>query len=117
MTKYHLKFIKYILPSSKDWTRVGLLSYRDVHLHSSSISRENIDILSIDLALNHGQTTTTKTYCKRATSDENILGIRKETRARLLNLLIVGDNREHICISNSQRNFVLLSYIPRWLSP
>jgi hypothetical protein len=52
MSKYLLKFIKYILPSSKDWTGVGLLSYRDVYLHSTSISRENIDIvLSIELAL------------------------------------------------------------------
>ena len=43
MSKYHLKFIKYILPSSKDWAGVGLLSYRDVYLHSASISRENIE--------------------------------------------------------------------------
>jgi hypothetical protein len=52
MSKYLLKFIKYILPSSKDWTGVGPLSYRDVYLHSTSISRENIDIvLSIELVL------------------------------------------------------------------
>jgi HD superfamily phosphohydrolase len=50
MSKYLLKFIKYILPSSKDWTGVGLLSYRDVYLHSTSISRENI-VLSIELVL------------------------------------------------------------------
>ena len=54
MSKYLLKFLKYILPSSKDWTGVGLLNYRDVYLHSTSItgSRENIDIvLSIELVL------------------------------------------------------------------
>ena len=43
--KYHLKFIKYILPSSKEWTGVGLLNYRDVCLLSASISRENIEII------------------------------------------------------------------------
>ena len=46
MSKYLLKFIKYILPSSKDWTGVGHLSY---YLHSNSIRRENI--LSIELVL------------------------------------------------------------------
>ena len=52
MTKYLLKFIEYILPSSKDWTGVGLLSYRDGYLHVTSISRENIDIvLYIELEL------------------------------------------------------------------
>ena len=40
-------------------------------------------------------------YHKIATSDENILGIRKETRPRLLNLLIIGD---------SQDIFVLATY-------
>ena len=52
MTKYLLKFIKYILPSGKDWTGVRLLRYRDVYLNSTSTSRENIDIvLSIELEL------------------------------------------------------------------
>jgi hypothetical protein len=71
MSKHLLKFIKYILPSSKDWTGVGLLSYRDVYLHSTSISR----VLSIELVLK-SDIITTKTYyyCKRATSDEDILG-------------------------------------------
>ena len=45
MSKYHLKFIKYILSSSKEWTGVGLLNYRDVYLLSNSISRENIEII------------------------------------------------------------------------
>ena len=40
-------------------------------------------------------TTTTKTYYKSATRDESILGIRKETRPRLLSLLIVGDSQKH----------------------
>jgi hypothetical protein len=44
MSKYLLKFIKYILPSSKDWTGVRPLSYRDV---SPSFIRE--DILSLEL--------------------------------------------------------------------
>jgi hypothetical protein len=53
-SKYLLKFIKYISSSSKDNTGVGLLSYKDVCLLSSSISRENIAIevvLSIELVL------------------------------------------------------------------
>ena len=49
MSKYLLKYIKYISSSSKDWTRVGHLSYRDVYQHTISISRENI--LSIKLML------------------------------------------------------------------
>ena len=60
--------------------------------------------------------TTTMTYCcKRATSDEDILGIWKEIRPRLLSLLIVSDSQKHfICISNSQRGFVLLSWLALW---
>ena len=45
MSKYLLKFIKYILSSSKDWTGVGHLNYRD----STIISRNNI--LSIESVL------------------------------------------------------------------
>ena len=45
MSKYHLKFIKYILSSSKEWAGVGLLNYRNVYLLSASISRENIEII------------------------------------------------------------------------
>ena len=86
MSKYLLKFIEYILPSSKDCTGVGLLSHREVYPHSTGISKENI-ILSIELKLK--PLTQTKTYyCKRTTRDEGILGIRKETRARLLSLQI-----------------------------
>ena len=52
MCKYLLKFTKYILPSSKDWTGVGLLSYRNVYMCPTSISRENIQVvLSIELIL------------------------------------------------------------------
>ena len=51
------------------------------------------------------------TYYERATSDVNILGIRKETRIRLLCLLVISDSQENICISNSQRDFVLDLYI------
>ena len=40
-------------------------------------------------------TTTTKTYYKSATRDESILGIRKETRPRLLSLLIISDSQKH----------------------
>ena len=65
MTKYLLKFIKYILPSGKDWTGFGLLGHRDVYLHSTSIRRKIIDIvLSIELELksrrNHKQRLTIK---------------------------------------------------------
>ena len=78
MGKYLLKLIRYILPSSKKWAGIGLLSYIYVHLHSTSISRENIDIvLSIELVLK-SDTTISKTHSKRATSDDEILGIRKE---------------------------------------
>ena len=41
-------------------------------------------------------TTTRKTYYKSATCDESILGIRKETRPRLLSLLIISDCQKHI---------------------
>ena len=57
----------------------------------------------------------TKTYYKCATSDEDILGIRSKTQPRLLSLLIISDIQEHICISNSQRDFVLVLYLPSWL--
>ena len=92
ITNYLLKFLKYILPSSKDWTGVGLLSDRDVYLRSTSVSRKNV--LSIELVLK-SDTSTMKTYYKSATSDENIMGIFKETRPRLLNLLIVSDGQQH----------------------
>ena len=94
MSKYLLKFIKYIMTSSKEWTGVWLLGYRDLYLHSTSISRENIDIiLSIELVTKMDTTTITKTYIKRTTSDDNILSIRKETHPRLLSLLTIGDSQ------------------------
>ena len=96
MSKYLLKFIKYIMTSSKEWTGVWLLSYRDVYLLSTSISRENIDVdivLSIELAIRLDTTTSIKTYIKRATTDEDILGICKETQPRLLSLLAIGDSQ------------------------
>ena len=49
MSKYLVKFIKYILTSSKDWAGVGLLSYRDVYMHSTSISKDIV--LCIELVL------------------------------------------------------------------
>ena len=116
MDKYLLKFIKYILPSSKEWAGVGLLSYINVHLHSTSISRENIDIvLYIKLVLK-SDTTITKTYSKRATSDDKILGILKETQLQLLSLLIIRDSQEQICISNSQIDFFLVLYFSNQLA-
>ena len=84
------------------------MSYR-VYLDSTSISREII-VLYIELA-KITDTTTTKTYYKSATSDEDIPGIGKETRPRLLSLLIISDIQELICISNSQRDVVLVLYI------
>ena len=94
MNKYLLKFTKYILSSSKDWTGVGLLSYRNVFLHSTSIGKDIV--LYIELVLK-SETTTTKTYYKSATSDEDILGIRKETQLRLLSLLIISDSQAYLC--------------------
>ena len=70
------------------------MSYRDVYLHFTSIIRENI--LSIELVVK-SDTTTTKTY-KIAASDEDILGIRKETGPRLMSLLIISDSQ---CITVS----------------
>ena len=50
MSKYLLKLIKYILSSSKEWTGVGHLNYREVYLLFTSNGREDIDvILSIEL--------------------------------------------------------------------
>ena len=72
------------------------MSYRDVYLLSTSISRENIDVdivLSIELTIKLDTTTSIKTYIKRATTDEDILGIRKETQPRLLSLLAIGDSQ------------------------
>ena len=114
-SKYLFKFIKYILPSSKVWTRVWFVGHRDVYLHSASISRENI-VLYIELVLKLQTQLLQKTYYyERATSDESILGIHKETRHRLLSLLIISDS-ENICIRNSQRDFVLDLYISSWVA-
>ena len=102
MSKYLLKFIKYILTSSKDWTRVRLLSYRDVYLCSTSISRQNIDIvLYMELVLK-SDTTTTSAYRKRAASDEDIMGICKDTQSRLLSLLTISDSQKYICITHRE---------------
>jgi hypothetical protein len=57
-----------------------------------------------------------KTYYKIATSDEDILGIRKETRRRLLSLLIISDSQDHISVTNSQRDFLLVLYFSSWLA-
>ena len=90
------------------------MSYRDVYLHSISISRENIDnVLYIELVLK-SDTVTTETYCNRATSDKDILGICKQTQPRFLSLLIINNIQEHICISNSQTDIVLDLYISCW---
>ena len=58
------------------------MSYRDVYPHSTSISslRKDIDIvLYIELALKSDTVTTKTYYGNRATCDEDILGIPKET--------------------------------------
>ena len=91
------------------------MSDGDVHLPSTSITRENIDVLS-EISTKILDTTITKTYCKRTTSDERILCICKNTRCRLLSLLIVGGSQKHICISNSRGNFVLVLYISSQLA-
>ena len=62
------------------------MNYRDVHLLSTCISGEDIEIiiiLSVELVIK-SDTTTKTNYCKSATSDVGILGIRKDTRCRLL---------------------------------
>ena len=70
------------------------MSYRDVYLYSTSIIWENI--LAIELVLKSQTQLQQKIYYKSTTSDEDILSIRKETRPRLLSLLIIGDSQEHI---------------------
>ena len=50
MSKYNLKFIKYILSSSKEWTGVGHLNNRDFYLLFTS-SGEDIDIILIILSV------------------------------------------------------------------
>ena len=82
-------------------------------MNSTSIGRENIDIVLYRISTKITDTTTTKTYYNRVISDEGILVIHKETRQRLLSLLIVNDNQENECISNSQMNFVPVLYISK----
>jgi len=46
------KFVKYISPSSEDWTGVWFLRYRNLHLPFTCIGRENI-VLEDKLLPNH----------------------------------------------------------------
>ena len=91
------------------------MSHRDVYVHSASISGENI-VLYIKLMLKLQTQLHQKTYYyERAAGDESILGIRKETRHRLLSLLIISDS-ENICIGNSRWDFALDLYISSWVA-
>ena len=70
------------------------MNYRDDYLLSTSISREDIDvILLVELVLIIATTRKTN-YCKSATGDAGILGIRKDTRHRLLSLPIISDSQD-----------------------
>ena len=71
------------------------MNYRDDYLLSTSISREDIDvILLVELVLIIATTRKTN-YCKSATGDAGILGIRKDTRrTRLLSLPIISDSQD-----------------------
>ena len=51
MNKNLPKFVKYIFPSSKEWTRVWFLGYRDLRLHFASISTEIIDVIGLGVNL------------------------------------------------------------------
>jgi len=55
MNKNLPKFVKYIPPSSKDWTGVWFLRYMALHLPITCIGRENIDniVLGDRLSPNH----------------------------------------------------------------
>ena len=65
--------------------------YRDIYLHLTSISRENIVLFRISTKIMDTTTSLKQTYyCKRATSNEGTLGICKKTRPRLLSLMIVS---------------------------
>ena len=81
------------------------MSYRDVYLRSTSISRENIDnVLYIELVLK-SDTVTTETYRKRATGDKDILGIRKQTQPRFLSLLSLAISK-NIFVSVTHRGIL-----------
>ena len=70
------------------------MNYRDDYLLSTSISREDIDvILLVELVLIIATTRKTN-YCKSATGDAGILGIRKDTRRGLLSLPIISDSQD-----------------------
>ena len=75
MSKYLPKFIKYILPSSKDWTGVRHLSHMDVYLCFTSTDI----VLHVELVLGSPAQLKKLTYYKSATSDVDILGICIET--------------------------------------
>ena len=49
MNKNLPKLVEYISPSSKQWTGVWLLRYRDLHLPFPGIEGETIDIVDIVL--------------------------------------------------------------------
>src|SRR5882757_6773884 len=92
MNKNLPKSLKYISLSSKYWTRVLFLKGRDLHLPFVSIGRVDIEILAdktCTVIVKLFRQPMRKTY-KGTPSDEHILGIRKETRSRVLSLLTIS---------------------------
>ena len=87
MNKNFPKSLKHIFPSSKYWTGIWFLRERDHHLPITRVRRVDID-LTLDVKLFSTQPMT-RTY-ESAASDEYILGVRKHTRLRILNLLVIS---------------------------
>jgi len=90
--------VEYIFPSNKEWTGVWFLRYRDLHLPFTTIGKEiinNVVLVDKIYTIIAKSVNRRKTY-KSATSNEQILGIRKETQARMLSLPIIdiSKNRE-----------------------
>ena len=76
MNEYALKFVEYIFPTSKDWTGFWFLRYRNLHLCFVNI-HVIIDLCKIipksKFTQRMGKT------CEIAASNEQVLGICKET--------------------------------------
>ena len=87
MDKHLPQLVKYIFTSGEEWTGVWFLMYRaftSIGMNKIvQVLADKICIIIVGLLIQPMR----KTY-KSSTSDECILGIRKETQARMLSLLI-----------------------------
>jgi hypothetical protein len=100
MRKYLPEFLKYIFTSSKDWTGVWSLRYRNLCTSIASRGNNNLaEKISTIIAKLFIQR---KAYIKSATGDKYILGILEETRTRVLSLLIISKGSEHMVKATHQ---------------